>query len=69
MGLYGERAGAAHFVCRSKEISNDIGRVIRLLIRQSYGHPPLHSSRIVNRILGNPKIFEEWKDELKELKD
>lgn len=60
-GLYGERIGALHIVCRSKESANVVLSQIKLNIRPMYSNPPLHGARIISKILGNPIYRQAWK--------
>lgn len=59
--MYGERIGALHIVCRSKETAQIVMSQIKLTIRAMYSSPPLHGARIVSRILNNPIYKQEWK--------
>lgn len=52
--MYGERAGALHFVCKSKDVADRVMSQVKLIIRPMYSNPPLHGAQIVSRILTNP---------------
>jgi len=67
MGLYGERIGAFHIVCASKDTKEKVLSQIKPIVRQNYSNPPLHGARIADRILNNPANFEAWKKELKDV--
>ena len=60
MGLYGERIGALTFVTTSKEETSRLLSQLKILIRPIYSNPPIHGARIVNEILGDPELKEEW---------
>ncbi len=60
-GLYGERIGALHIVCETKEVKEKVLSQIRLIIRPMYSTPPLHGARIVSMILRNPILTAQWK--------
>jgi len=64
-GLYGERIGAIHFVAKSKDVAVRVLSQVKLVIRPMYSNPPLHGARIVHKVLSNPALTQEWKDELK----
>lgn len=68
-GLYGERTGALHFVCKSKEVADRLMSQVKLIIRPMYSNPPLHGARIVSRVLNNPTYNAEWEKELKSVAD
>jgi len=60
MGLYGERAGAIHFVCKSKDAADRVLSQLKLVIRPMYSNPPLHGALLASTILGDAKNFKEW---------
>lgn len=64
MGLYGERTGALHFVCGTKETAAKVLSQVKLIVRQQYSSPPLHGARIAAMILNNPAMRQQWLDEL-----
>jgi len=64
-GLYGERIGALHFVAKSKDVAVRVLSQIKLVIRPMYSNPPLHGARIVHKVLSNPALAQEWREELK----
>lgn len=64
-GLYGERIGALHFVCKSKDVAAKVLSQVKLVIRPMYSNPPLHGARIVAKILSNDQYYKEWREELK----
>ena len=47
-GLYGERIGALHFICKDKKICEAITSQMSFLARVLYSNPPLHGARIGN---------------------
>jgi aspartate aminotransferase len=65
MGLYGERIGMLHVVCDTSEISSRVLSQLKLVIRPMYSSPPLHGARIIETVLGNPKLRDLWTSELK----
>eukprot|EP01029_Cantina_marsupialis_P029540 TRINITY_DN781817_c0_g1_i1.p1 TRINITY_DN781817_c0_g1~~TRINITY_DN781817_c0_g1_i1.p1 ORF type:complete len:410 (+),score=87.84 TRINITY_DN781817_c0_g1_i1:44-1231(+) len=64
MGLYGERAGALHFVTSSPEEAKAIKSQLSSLIRPMYSNPPRHGAEIARRILTTPALREMWIAEL-----
>jgi aspartate/tyrosine/aromatic aminotransferase len=53
MGLYGERTGALHFVCGSKEEAARVLSQLKIIIRVNYSSPPKHGARIAARVLND----------------
>jgi len=48
MGMYGERVGAIHFVCKSKDAAERVLSQLKLVIRPMYSNPPLHGALLAS---------------------
>lgn len=64
LGLYGERVGAINVVCSSAEAATRVKSQLKRLARPMYSNPPIHGARIVANVVGNPELFDEWKQEM-----
>lgn len=68
-GLYGERAGAFHFVTGpGPDASSTIGRIasqLAILQRSEISNPPAYGARIASAILNDETLFAEWEDNLR----
>lgn len=64
MGLYGERTGALHFVCKDKKTADTVLTQLKIIIRVNYSSPPRHGARIASMILNTPNLRQQWLDEL-----
>ena len=68
-GLYGERAGAFHFVTGpGSDASNTILRIssqLAILQRSEISNPPAYGARIASIVLNDAALFEEWEENLK----
>lgn len=64
MGLYGERCGALHFVCKDKDTAAKVLSQVKILIRVNYSSPPRHGARIAAMILNKPDLRQQWLNEL-----
>jgi aspartate aminotransferase, cytoplasmic len=68
-GLYGERAGAFHFVTAPGADATDIvGRIasqLAILQRSEISNPPAYGARIASLVLNDTALFEEWKANLR----
>lgn len=64
MGLYGERTGALHIVCKDKLTAEKVMSQVKIIIRSNYSSPPIHGARIAGRILCNPENRKQWLQEL-----
>nr|CAI5852347.1 unnamed protein product [Callosobruchus analis] len=69
MGLYGERAGAFTVVGESKEEADRVMSQLKILIRALYSNPPINGARIVTEILSDPKLKNDWLQEVKGMAD
>ncbi|KAI5743940.1 hypothetical protein M8J77_024063 [Diaphorina citri] len=69
MGLYGERVGAFSIVSADKDEAARILSQLKILIRAFYSSPPIHGARIVQEILGDPKLKAQWLTEVKGMAD
>lgn len=63
-GLYGERTGAISVITASPEEKNVVMTRVKQLARALYSNPPIHGARIVDIILGDPKLTKMWHNDL-----
>lgn len=63
-GLYGERVGALHVIAADTPTKVSVHSQLSLLQRSEISNPPAYGARIASRILNNPDLFNEWKDDL-----
>merc|ERR1719215_1018992 len=61
-GLYNERAGNLTVVVKDAGCIAAFKSQMTLIIRAMYSNPPAHGCRIVDTVLQNPALFQEWKD-------
>ena len=68
-GLYGERAGAFHFVTGPGPDATDtitrISSQLAILQRSEISNPPAYGARIASLILNDAALFKEWEDNLR----
>lgn len=65
MGLYGERVGCLHVVCRSQEAATRVLSRLQCCVRAFYSSPAKHGASIAAKILNDPALKAEWLAELK----
>lgn len=68
-GLYGQRVGAAHFLCKDADEAERVLSQVKILIRPMYSNPPIHGAHIVDTILSSPELTKLWRGELKAMAD
>ena len=68
-GLYGERAGAFHFVAgpgnKAQDITKRVASQLAILQRSEISNPPAYGARIASLVLNDPALFAEWEEDLK----
>ncbi len=68
-GLYGERAGAFHFITGpGPDAVNTITRIasqLAILQRSEISNPPAYGARIASTVLNDPALFKEWEENLR----
>ena len=60
-GLYNERTGNLTVVMKDKGNFDNFVSQMNPIIRGMYVNPPCHGAMIVQTVLSNPELFEEWK--------
>jgi len=63
-GLYNERVGATTFICPDESIAKNVASQLKVAIRRNYSNPPAHGGKIVETILSDATLTQQWKDEL-----
>jgi aspartate aminotransferase, cytoplasmic len=68
-GLYGERAGAFHFVAapgpNAVDTAKRVASQLAILQRSEISNPPAYGSRIASIVLNSPELFSEWEEDLR----
>nr|CAD1827795.1 unnamed protein product [Ananas comosus var. bracteatus] len=67
LGLYAERIGAVNFVCSASDVTDRVKSQLKRLARPMYSNPPVHGARIVANVVGDPTLFDEWKQEMEQM--
>ena len=64
-GLYNERAGNLSIVVNDPCVVDNMKSQLSLTVRGMYSNPPAHGARIVEKVLNNEALFNEWTDNIK----
>jgi len=59
-GLYNERPGNLVVVVNDKEVVAPVKSQMTLVCRGMYSNPPAHGGRIVEKVLNDPDLYQEW---------
>jgi len=68
-GLYGERVGALSIVGKDEEEAARVLSQLKRVVRPMYSNPPLYGARIVQTILSDPALLNQWTHECKGMAD
>jgi len=61
-GLYNERAGNLTIVTANASNVDNIKSQMTLIIRAMVSNPPAHGARIVDTVLANQELYQEWRE-------
>jgi len=64
VALYGQRLGGLSVRCAGQESAENVKGALKTLIRRSYSCPPTHGSQIVETLLTDPDLRQQWESEL-----
>merc|ERR1711970_1439140 len=68
-GLYNERAGNLSVVMKDAKMVANFKSQLTLIIRAMYSNPPAHGCRIVDTVLKDPAMYQDWRDCIKTMAD
>merc|ERR1719150_2870105 len=61
-GLYNERCGNLTVVTNNPANMENMKSQMTLIVRAMVSNPPAHGARIVDTVLANPDLYQEWRD-------
>lgn len=64
-GVYGERAGTLSLVTGSKTETEVVMSRLKQIARPIWSNPPIHGARLINVVLEDAALTQEWHRELK----
>jgi aspartate aminotransferase/aromatic-amino-acid transaminase len=68
-GLYNERTGALSLVAPTPEAASAAFSHVEKAVRCNYSNPPRHGGAIVERILSQPDLRQDWEQELGDMRE
>ncbi|ODV88432.1 hypothetical protein CANCADRAFT_146191 [Tortispora caseinolytica NRRL Y-17796] len=63
LGLYGERTGALHVILKDPVVASNVKGQLAKMTRSEISNPPAYGARVAAKILADPELFKQWKDE------
>lgn len=68
-GLYGERAGAFHFIAppgaAAQDTATRVASQLAILQRSEISNPPIYGAKIASIVLNDDKLFADWEEDLR----
>ncbi|MFW2176978.1 MULTISPECIES: aromatic amino acid transaminase [unclassified Moraxella] len=69
LSLYGERVGGLSVVCQDQAHASLVQGQLQATIRRIYSSPPSHGGHIVDIVMNDQALFDEWVLEVYEMRD
>ncbi|AOA61675.1 Aspartate aminotransferase, mitochondrial [Komagataella phaffii CBS 7435] len=69
MGLYGERVGSLSLITSDADESVRVKSQLEKVIRPIYSSPPSHGSKLVEIVLSDEAIYQQWLKDVKVMSD
>ncbi|KAK4699888.1 hypothetical protein P7C70_g6367, partial [Phenoliferia sp. Uapishka_3] len=63
-GLYGERVGCCHVICKDSRTRQAVHSQLKALTRCEVSTPPVYGAKLVNLVLNTPELYEQWKKDI-----
>eukprot|EP01022_Parablepharisma_sp_SALTPOND_P028586 TRINITY_DN7119_c0_g2_i1.p3 TRINITY_DN7119_c0_g2~~TRINITY_DN7119_c0_g2_i1.p3 ORF type:complete len:213 (+),score=11.99 TRINITY_DN7119_c0_g2_i1:757-1395(+) len=67
LGLYSERTGALHIVCKNTSIAGNVKSLLSRMLRLSSSGCPSHGARVVTKIMEDKGLYDLWMQDLTEV--
>ena len=68
-GLYNERCGNLTVVTNNPANMDNMKSQMTLIVRAMVSNPPAHGARIVDTVLANPDLYQEWRDCIRQVQN
>lgn len=69
LSLYGERVGGLSIVCKDEAMAKLVQGQLQFAIRRIYSSPPSHGGHVVDIVMNDEALFNEWVGEVYEMRD
>ncbi len=69
LSLYGERAGGLSIVCPTPDERVRVFGQLKLIVRKIYSNPPSHGGHVVDIVMNDAQLYEQWVGELYAMRD
>ncbi|VEG12447.1 amino acid aminotransferase [Moraxella cuniculi] len=69
LSLYGERVGGLSVVAPTKAEADTVLGQLKFTVRRIYSSPPSHGNAVVDIVMNDEALFEQWVDEVYQMRD
>ena len=69
LSLYGERVGGLSVVTPTKDEADTVLGQLKFTVRRIYSSPPSHGNTIVDTVMNDDELFDQWVGEVYEMRD
>ncbi|UZA43159.1 aspartate/tyrosine/aromatic aminotransferase [Moraxella bovis] len=69
LSLYGERVGGLSVVAPTKEEADVVLGQLKFTVRRIYSSPPSHGNAVVDTVMNDDELFNQWVGEVYEMRD
>lgn len=69
LSLYGERVGGLSVVCPTSDEAERVFGQLQFTVRRIYSSPPSHGGHIVDIVMNDDKLYQQWVSEVYEMRD
>lgn len=61
--------GAVHFVCKDESEAKRVESNAKIVARAMYSNPPVHGGKIVEKVLSDSNLKQQWLSDVKVMSD
>lgn len=69
LSLYGERVGGLSVVCPTADEATRVLGQLKYTVRRIYSSPPSHGNHVVDTVMNDNALYNQWVDEVYEMRD
>lgn len=69
LSLYGERVGGLSVVCPTADEAKRVQGQLKATVRRIYSSPPAHGNMVVDTVMNDETLYNEWIGEVYEMRD
>lgn len=67
--MYCQRVGGLYIFCADPKVKDNVHSQLGKIVRSNYSNPPAFGAAVVNRVLSDSSLKQEWRNELATIRD